>query len=69
MHAFIVDELMFAMAQGVREQALLARPHMARPGPLPASLQPRAVGSSVRVIRNPAARAGRARPRARGGCR
>jgi hypothetical protein len=61
MHAFIVDELMFAMAQEVREQAMLARPHASRRAARRASLQPRPGEAAVRVVRNPDARTKRPR--------
>jgi len=66
MYTFIVDELMFATAQEVREQARRARPHAAQRPARPARARSRFARALAPVGR--VAGAVEAKPRGRGCC-
>ena len=69
MVGFIVDELVFAANEQVREQARLARPHVSRRTVQPARLRNRLARGLVHAGRALDASAVEGRTRGRGGCR
>jgi len=69
MYTFIVDELMFATTQEVREQARLARPHVSQRAARPARPRSLLARGLVQAGRRIGAGAGETETRGRGGCR